>query len=391
MATELSEPLIDTDSHVIEPPDLWTSRVSAAWGDQVPHVQFDEESGEDIWFIGDNAVGAAGHFAMVGWNDVWPSYPPRFDQVPTAAYDGAARLQLLDQAGIHAQLLYPNLIGGFLAHEFQKMEPRLALECIRAYNDFLTEFASPDPDRLIALTALPFWDLDASVKEMERCRGLGHRGVLFAHTFEDVGLPNINDSHWHPVLDAAQSLQQSINFHVGFAVYAKRSAKDLVSYSRDKRPVDIASGAALSFLSNARALTLVLLHGVCHRYPDLKFVAVESGFGYVPYQLQALDWQWENNGLRAEFPERMPPSEYFARQVYCTLWFERPPLELLETWQDNVMWETDYPHPTAQWPTPTSRVAVDAHTAVEQSLGGLSDEARRKIVSTNAAALYRIG
>jgi predicted TIM-barrel fold metal-dependent hydrolase len=225
---------------------------------------------------------------------------------------------------------------------------------------------------------------------MERCADNGHRGVLFAHTFEALGLPNIDDEHWHPVLDAAQSLGQPINFHVGFAVYAGRTATDVVERMRTKRRVDVASGASLGFLSNARALNLILLYGVCARYPELKFVAVESGFGFVPYQLQALDWQWENNGLRADHPDRPPPSELFRRQVYATLWFEKPPIEQLEALQDNVMWETDYPHPTAQWPTPTSRLAKAAHEAVAYSFEGVSDEVRRKIVHDNAAALYRI-
>jgi predicted TIM-barrel fold metal-dependent hydrolase len=269
------------------------------------------------------------------------------------------------------------------------MEPALALECIRAYNDFLTDFSAADPERLIALTALPFWDVQESVAEMERCKAHGHRGVLFAHTFDQVGLPNVNDEHWHPLLDAAQSLEQSINFHVGFAVYANWTAADFVA-ARSKSHTDIANGASLGFLSNARALNLLLLYGVCARYPDLKFVTVESGFGFVPYQLQALDWQWESNGLRADFPDRLRPSEYFRRQVMATMWFEKPPVEQLEEWQDNVMWETDYPHPTAQWPTPTSTLAVGAHEAVAYSFEGLSERARRKIVHDNAARLYRI-
>ena len=66
------------------------------------------------------------------------------------------------------------------------------------------------------------------------------------------------------------------------------------------------------------------MSGICERFPGLNFVSVESGFGYVPYLLQALDWQWLNNGAQAAFPDRMMPSEYFMRQVYATFWFEGP-------------------------------------------------------------------
>ena len=50
----------------------------------------------------------------------------------------------------------------------------------------------------------------------------------------------------------------------------------------------------------------------------------------------------------------MLPSEYFRRQCYGTFWFERVTLPLLETYPDNFMFETDYPHPTSMSPGPAS-------------------------------------
>ena len=47
-------PIIDADTHVIKPPDLWTSRVSVKkWGDLVPHVRWDEDTQEELWYFGD--------------------------------------------------------------------------------------------------------------------------------------------------------------------------------------------------------------------------------------------------------------------------------------------------------------------------------------------------
>ncbi len=54
MSTMINEiPIIDTDTHVVEPPDLWTSRVSSKWGDLVPHVEWDDDKEEEAWFTGD--------------------------------------------------------------------------------------------------------------------------------------------------------------------------------------------------------------------------------------------------------------------------------------------------------------------------------------------------
>ena len=54
VSTQLVEniPVIDADTHLVEPPDLWTSRMSSKWGDLVPHVEWDEENGDEAWFIG---------------------------------------------------------------------------------------------------------------------------------------------------------------------------------------------------------------------------------------------------------------------------------------------------------------------------------------------------
>ena len=50
----------DVDSHIIEPADLWTSRVSAKWGDLVPHVRCHERRQEDFWYIGDRKLYGVG-------------------------------------------------------------------------------------------------------------------------------------------------------------------------------------------------------------------------------------------------------------------------------------------------------------------------------------------
>ena len=64
--------VIDTDTHVVEPYDLWTSRLPARWRDQAPHVKWDESRQEDAWFFGDERIGPAAAAAQAGWRE----YPP---------------------------------------------------------------------------------------------------------------------------------------------------------------------------------------------------------------------------------------------------------------------------------------------------------------------------
>ena len=134
----------DVDSHIIEPADLWTSRVSSKWGNLVPHVRFHERRQEDIWYIGDRKLYGVGAFAQAGWPEFPPSHPRRLSEAIPAALDPKERLAYMDQVGVYYQVMYPNILG-FHSHVFLNEMPReLATECVRAYNDWLTEFCSAD-------------------------------------------------------------------------------------------------------------------------------------------------------------------------------------------------------------------------------------------------------
>ena len=75
----------------------------------------------------------------------------------------------MDKYGIWAAVLYPN-VAGFGAGKMLTMgDHELMLACVRAYNDFLSEYSSIAPDRFIPIMALPFWDLDATEHEIDRC------------------------------------------------------------------------------------------------------------------------------------------------------------------------------------------------------------------------------
>src|SRR5438105_7105817 len=209
VATDLK--VIDTDTHVSEPPDLWTSRVPAKWRDKVPHVELNPETGHQHWRIGDSWLMGTGFYAVAGWKDFPPHGPSELDQegVDSGSWEPHERLKRMDEYGIYGQVLYPNLIG-FETPLFMRLGEDIALACVEAYNNFITEFSSVDPKRFIPVTMVPFWDLDAAVKEMARCRDMGHRGILFANKYEMIGLPAFHADHWDPIYAAAQDLGLSV-------------------------------------------------------------------------------------------------------------------------------------------------------------------------------------
>jgi predicted TIM-barrel fold metal-dependent hydrolase len=139
------------------------------------------------------------------------------------------------------------------------------------------------------------------------------------------------------------------------------------------------------YVGNARVIGNLLYSGILERFPRLQVVSVESGVGWIPFMLEALDYQLQETaphllGTRLS----MKPSEYFRRQMYACFWFEStglvPAIESLGV--DNCMFETDFPHPTCLYPDALSRVAT--------VLADVDDDFRRKVLSDNASRVYSI-
>jgi predicted TIM-barrel fold metal-dependent hydrolase len=145
------------------------------------------------------------------------------------------------------------------------------------------------------------------------------------------------------------------------------------------------------FMGNARAIAKLTTGGICHRFPRLNFVSVESGIGWIPFALAALDWQWKNCGVAKEHPEYdLLPSEYFRRQIYGCFWFEQQvALDAIRQYPDNILFESDYPHPTCQHPGPRTPGQRPRDYA-QGLLASLPDDVVNKVLHDNAAAVYRL-
>jgi predicted TIM-barrel fold metal-dependent hydrolase len=374
--------ILDSDTHVTEPPDLWTSRLPSKWKDRAPHVEWNHELQMEAWVIDGGGAIPIGYTATAGWKEHFPSVPPRLSDCHPGAHDANERLRYMDSLGIWAQLLYPN-VGGFGSQEFQKIaDSELKLACVRAYNDFLTDWAGVDPRRLVPVMATPFWDVDATVAEIERCAAKGHKGVLFTGEPHAHGLPWLCDRSWDPVWAAAQDAGLPISFHIGSGDTSDISAERVEA---EGFAANSARGGSALFLANGGHILDLLFSGILPRFPELRFVSVESGVGWVPFVLQSADYQFEQLGVRSEHPEfDMLPSEYFHRQIFACSWFEKIHADVLEyVHADRILFETDFPHPTSIY-------GEDVHATIESSLADLSDADQRLLLWDNCAALYDI-
>jgi predicted TIM-barrel fold metal-dependent hydrolase len=377
----VAELVIDVDTHITEPPDTFTARVPARFRDLAPRME--RVDGTDGWYVQGKPFGSVGLTAVAGWPQPFPDGPPTFDEVHPAAHDAAARLRYMDEAGIWAQVLYPN-VAGFGSQRFLQMDdPELMLACVRAYNDFQRDWVEPDPRRFVTVASLPFWDVPAAVAEVQRAAATGHRAVLFTGEPHRFGMPVLGHPHWDPLWSAIEETGLPVSLHIG-------SGDMSGIFSPERQQFHgMASAYAFSsvamFMGNGIQIADLALSGVLPRHPGLRFVSVESGIGFLPFLHEALDYSF----LEAHGPRKQPhfeelPSFYVKRQVYACYWFEQiAPAKLLDDiGPDRVLFETDFPHPTCLY--------GNVREKIDASLAHVTPEVRRKVLWDNAAALYGV-
>jgi predicted TIM-barrel fold metal-dependent hydrolase len=380
--------VVDADSHWSEPADLFTKRAPAAIADRVPRVE--EVDGERAWVFDGNPMGrysAGGVIARDGSKE--SSHKALFEweheEIHQGAYDPVVRLQVLDECGIDAQIIFPSTIGLGGQDLGMADDPALALAVIEIYNDAMAEIQADSNDRLLPLPVMPAWDVATCVAEARRVAALGARGVNMTSDPDDLGAPDLANTAWDPFWDVCSELQLPVHFHIGASVTAM-TFFGKYPWASHPQNTQLAIGGTLLFIGNARVVTNLILSGMFDRHPDLKMVSVESGCGWIPFILEALDYEMAENAPQELAQLRKPPSEYFRSNLFATFWFEsnRNKLpDLIEAvGEDNILFETDFPHPTCLYPSPLA--------SVEAKMSTLTPEVRRKILGENARKLYRL-
>jgi len=380
--------VVDADSHWCERPDLFTKLAPAKYKDRVPHVE--EVDGEPTWVFDGLVMGrfsAGGVIARDGSKS--PSGPAleewTIDQIHEGAYDPKVRLGVLDSLGIDAQVIFPSTIGlggqdlGLVDDQTLR---RLTIEI---YNDAQAQIQAESNNRLLPLPVMPAWSIDACVAEAKRVAGLGARGVNMTSDPDDLGAPDLASPEWDPLWATCVEHQLPVHFHIGASVTG------MTFYGRypwpsHPRNVRLAIGGTLLFIGNARVVTNLILSGMFDRHPDLKMVSVESGCGWIPFILETLDYEMSENAPDELRQMKKMPSQYFKSNLYATLWFEdnfNRLSDLIETvGEDNILFETDFPHPTCLYPDPLPRF--------EKRTSMLPERVRNKILGENARKLYRL-
>ena len=376
----MDQPVISADGHIdlpCLPADLFVDNAPAALRDRMPRVV---ERGPDRHWVSASgeSLGLHGGMGSAG-RRYEPGAIRRADRMAqTGLYDDQARgvmrttipeLRLKDQDrdGVVGEVVY-----GILGASSRLEDAEVASACMRIYNDFAAEFTRAAPERFALIGCLPAATPEEAAGELRRCAELGLGGG------ELPLRPDMRPfwrEEWEPLWQAAADTGLPLHVHT---IGGRRDLTWLED--RERHYLKWLATYLTSFqLGMAELMAAVIFGGALERHPDVKVVIGESGLGWIPYVLERMDYEWEDQFRGLEL--KMKPSEYWRRQMYATFQLDETGIALLDRiGEDNVMWGSDFPHPDGVWP--------DSREFIERQLGHLDPAVRRKLVYENAARLY---
>ncbi len=385
--------LVDVDAHIVEPPDVWSSRLPAKYREIGPHVEYHptgtpklaggtyiEEpgtEGPDVawWCYEDHKYSVKRLIAAAGYPADDISFAGiTFDQMRPGCWKQADRLADMDLNGVQAQLCYPNY-PRFAGQIFLYGKDReLALLCVRAYNDWMVEqWCAGTGGRLVPLCLVPLWDAELAAREVRRNAARGVRAVAFSELPAYLGLPSPHSEYWDPFFRACEETCTVVCMHIGSGTKTPQTSPDAPD----------AVAASIIFGNSAASMADFLFSGVFIRYPGLKVLYAECQIGWIPYLLERLDDVWDTHrgwsGSQTHVPH--PPSTYYRDHVYSCFFKDAVGVRMLDiVGEDNVMFETDYPHQDGTWPY--------SRQAAAEQFGMLTDAQIHKLARGNAISLF---
>ncbi len=254
------------------------------------------------------------------------------------------RLELLDELGVHATLMFPTLAS--LIEERLLDEPALTQIALRAFNEWLHDEWTYDYEgRIFATPVVNPCVLDEGIAELERLIDRGAKAVLLrpapvsgVRGTRSPFLPEF-DPFWARIQEAGllvclhasdSGYQTYLNTWEGTSgEYVAFKPKTFVAVADDGRAIQ-------------DALASAICHGMLTRFPDVRLLSVENGGSWVGHLVRNLELAYKK--MPNEFAEH--PRDVFQRNVWVNPFWEDSLHGLIDLiGAERVCFGSDYPHP----------------------------------------------
>jgi predicted TIM-barrel fold metal-dependent hydrolase len=398
---------ISVDDHVGEPAHLWQERLPAGMREHGPRIErarwgdfsldvgasYKQEMTEDgtwgdYWVYEDRVIYVHKRHVAIPLDATPDGDVQRFDrskmyiaaltydEMRPGCYEPKARVEDLELAGVDGSLAFPTF-PRFCGQTFMEgKDLDLGLECVRAYNDWMVEeWCGDSGGRLIPLCLIPMWDVELAAAETRRNAARGARAICFSEIPTHLGLPSIHTGYWDPVFTACDETGVTLCMHIGSSSSNPAASPDA--------PEGV--GVTLAFNNSFASLADWLFSGKLMEFPKLKLAYSEGQIGWIPYALERADTVWDQHEAWIYSKELVPepPSTYYYGRVFGCFTADHVGLRNLDiVGEDNICFETDYPHTDTSWP--------NSKEYVEKMVADLDPDVAYKVLRGNAIRMLEL-
>ncbi|MBV9904216.1 MAG: amidohydrolase family protein [Alphaproteobacteria bacterium] len=363
--------VIDCDSHVMEPADLWQRYLEPEFRDRA--IRIEMRDGIEHLIIGEQSV-LSGVLGGLGGAHLTPaelfgtgaSYAAGCEP---ASYEPKARIKLLDSWGVDRGVLFPTI--GILP--FPTDDMKLANAYCRAYNRWQMDFAQEASGRAVPIALVNWHDRDEAVREIGHCIKHGFRGLFVPPEVIDGRRPG--DPYFDPIWRICEEAGIPGCLHVIVRFTAQGG---LFGGWHGTRPGSIFTFGLGATGQLMPAIASMVTDQLFERFPKLKIVSVEAGCGYAAYLMDRLD---EKHGRFGGTP--LKPSEYIKRNCYFVAEPEERTIgAMLDlVGEDRILWGSDYPHVDSY---------LEAPEQVRAAVAGLSPVRQAAVLGENARKVFGV-
>jgi predicted TIM-barrel fold metal-dependent hydrolase len=399
--------IISVDDHVVEPPHVWQTWLPEKWRERGPRVErkkwgpFVHKPGAryenredpdglwgDAWYLDGRLIYVQKRFVAIPLDatpdgDLSKFDPTKmvmtavtYDEMRPGCYERDARVKDMELNWTDGSLPFPTF-PRFCGQTFYETPDRdLGLACIKAYNDWMVEeWCEPSGGVNIPLCLMPLWDVELAAAEIRRNADRGVRAFCFSEMPHHLKLPTIHSGGWDPVFQVCNDTGVTLCMHIG-------SSSTNPSASPDA-PAGV--GGTLAFNNSMASLADWLFSGKLIEFPKLKLAYSEGQIGWIPYALERADTVWDKHDAwqnsKALIPE--PPSTYYYGRIFGCFTADHHGLHsLAEVGEDNICFETDYPHTDTTWP--------NSREYIEKMLADFDDDVAYKVLRGNAIRMLEL-
>ena len=360
--------VLSADSHVLEPPDLWTTRMQSKFRDRAPHL-IHEYNGKKGDFLACEPLRPFNPFSL-GCAGVKPEDQERLAEQGYAAcrpgsWDPVERLKDMDMDGLGVEIFYCGYGMSMFSYpgddEFQR-------DAHRAYNDWAAEYASYSPKRLIPIANISMTDPELDLEEVNRVRKLGFRGIFVSN--DPLPERRYDNPMWDKFWSAVEEYDMPVNVHI------------LTRQGGPQVGANALVDGVLLPVPAFRTIAEMITGGVFEAHPKLKIISVENDIGWIPNYLKRLEWY--SYRFSPRYPQlKMNAADYWKRQVYATFQDDIPGVRCRDLiGVENLMWGSDYPHFDSTWP--------HSQEAIERNFEGVPDDEKELILGGNMVRVYSL-